>query len=283
MARPQDDLVAKSLRFAITGSTETNAGAFTELRTAIVRAGGPDVEPLFVPTYASLYETVCAGLVELAWAPPLVAVDLQRVQAATPAAATMRSGGSAYYAALLTRADSDVAHVGQIGGTRVGWVSKLSAAGYVVPRYYLRSLGMHLDDLFSDESFHATHAKLAEALASKTIDVAATYASLHGGSFLPAPTRVPVRVLATAGPIPGDVVVVSSRVDEAQKTTLAAALARCTFPEEGPLQRLMSVERLVPAPRGHLTPLSRWTARAEHGAFRTTRPSDAPRSTRGST
>jgi ABC-type phosphate/phosphonate transport system substrate-binding protein len=141
-------LVAPSLRFAITGSTETSSAAFAELRSVLVRAGGPDVEPLFVPSYASLYETVCAGLCAVAWTPPLVALDLQRGEIADPIAATVRSGGSAYYAALVVRASSDIAHIGQIQGSRVGWVSKLSAAGYVVPRYYLQSIGMKLDGLF---------------------------------------------------------------------------------------------------------------------------------------
>jgi hypothetical protein len=88
-----------------------------------------------------------------------------------------------------------------------------------------------------------------------------------------------VRVLATAGPIPGDVVV-GVNVESAMRKTLTSAFARCTFPEDGPLQTMMNVERLVAAPPGHLSPLSRWTARAEHGSLRKTVPSDPPRSTR---
>lgn len=255
--------VRPSLRFAISGPADASAAAFSELRGAIVRAGGPDVDALYLPSYASLYETVSAGLTDLAWAPPLVALDLERGQLATLVAATMRAGGDAYYSALIVRGDSPIAHVGQVAGARVGWVSKLSAAGYVVPRFYLQSLGMSLDGLFSSEAFFPSHARLAEALASGEIDVAATYAALRGGAFVPAPVRVPVRLLATAGPIPGDVVLASARVNEVTVRMLTQALPRCHFKDDGPLAKLLGVERLAPAPSSHLAPLERWSRRAD--------------------
>jgi ABC-type phosphate/phosphonate transport system substrate-binding protein len=264
-----DDDVKNSVRFAIPSSpTRAALAAFDELRLVVLREGGPALEPVFVPSYAALYETLAAGEAETAWAPPLVARDFVRAEIATPIVVAARFDELSYYSALVVPLGSRHLHLGDLQQCRIGWVSKLSAAGYVVPRWFLRSAGYRLDALFSREEFLGSHSSLGEAFSRATIDVAATYASVRGGAFLTADLGMPVRILGVAGPIPGDVIVARNDLAPGVASILASVLVQTRFEPRGGLRTLMNTERFAPASKSHLAPLSQWEARAEGAALR---------------
>ncbi len=255
----------KLIRLAIAGAVDDGTqAAFDELRRAVHRAGGVELAPLFVPTYAALYETMAAGLAQLAWAPPLVARDLERGQIAHPIAAAMRFDETIYYSAIVVLASSPIVHVGDLetARTHIGWVSKLSAAGYVVPRAFLRAQGLEPSRVFASESLWGTHTSVLAALVEGEIDVAATYAAVRGNATMTAETKVPTRLLATAGPIPGDVIVVGDDVEAGHAEAIAAAFARASLAADGPVRKLMNVARFTLASPDHLMPLARWADRA---------------------
>lgn len=261
--------VNPSVRLAIpTPPSPLALAAFDELNQVVVREGGPALVPRFVPSYAALYETLAAGEAETAWAPPLVARDFVRAELATPIVVATRNDEVTYYSALVVPLRSRLLHLGDLVQSRIGWVSKLSAAGYVVPRWFLQSAGYRLDSLFSSEELVGSHSGLGEALALSRIDVAATYASVRGEAFMTADLGMPLRILGVAGPIPGDVIVARCDLQRETREALVRALVQGRF-EPHVLRKLMNTERFAPAPSNHLAPLAEWEARAENAALRT--------------
>lgn len=231
--------------------------AFVDLAAAVLRAGGPVLEPKFFASYPGLLEGCTHGGCDAAWAPPLVAHELRHTDVRSPVAIVVREAGAFYYAALVVAAD----RVGRspslpdLAGRRIGWVSPRSAAGYVVPRLQLQALGYDPDRLFGKQSFHFTHGRLLEALARGEIDAAATYAHAQPNGELRTAHVHSARIVMAAGPIPGDVVVARASVAAA----LSRALERADVLERGPLARHTGVRHFLPAPERHFRAIARWS------------------------
>jgi phosphonate transport system substrate-binding protein len=245
------------IRFAVTSSVEVGGAAFEELRGAVARAGGPAIEPVFVPNYVALFQVLNVHAADAGWCPPLVARDLVRVAAADPIATVLRDDRDCYYSAIVARTGSGIDRLERLPDARFGWVSRLSAAGYVVPRAYLRFLRVPLE--FREERFFHSHARLVAAIDAGEIDAGATYAHLESGAFrLPRPGA---DILATVGPIPGDVIVAARWLDARVRTSLAGSLHRAAITRSSLLARLMDATSFGPVPEGHLASLERWVDR----------------------
>jgi ABC-type phosphate/phosphonate transport system substrate-binding protein len=247
---------ASIVRFAFATTPQMGDAAASEM-SAMFAAAGIALEPVFVRDYAALYDAVHLHEVDCAWAPPLVARDLSRDGAADPCVTVLHRGGANYFSAIVgtgsLRTPADV--------TRIGWVSRLSAAGYLVPRAYLKSIGIPVDG--REERFFHTHARSMEALRMGIVDAIATYATRDDEDSAP---RVPhafegARVLTTIGPIPGDVIV-CTRTLAANVTKRVTDVFRST--KVGPraaIATLMGATGFGEVPPHHLDALTRWVAR----------------------
>lgn len=243
------------VRFALATTPQAAEPAVAELR-AIFSHAGFELEPIFARNYGALYDAVHLHEADVAWAPPLVARDLRRDGAADPCATVVRKGGAHYFSAIVGAGALDSPRDIQ----RFGWVSRLSAAGYLVPRGYLQSLGMSVD--FREERFFHTHARSMDALAAGVVDAIATYAVRDRAGEA---ARVPhafegARVLATIGPIPGDVVVVSRTVAPGVGERVGEILRSATLGEKSALAALMGAQSFGAVPPDHLDAIGRWVA-----------------------
>jgi phosphate/phosphite/phosphonate ABC transporter binding protein len=169
-------------------------------------------------SYEALAADVRDGRADAAWLPPIVFVTLGDV---VRAIGSVRRGAHVTYdSALITRADSTIKALDGLRGTRVAWVDRWSAAGYVLPRLHLALSGLDPRRLFRDETFHGSHRSAIAAVLDGDADVAATYAHVENGRALSGgwnelePDRhgVGVRVLATTGEIPPDVLAVRAAI-----------------------------------------------------------------------
>jgi phosphonate transport system substrate-binding protein len=258
--------MTRDVRFALFADPKDARPAFDEMATLVQASTGLHIEPLFVSSYAGLAQALEHGACDAAWSPPIVAQGLLASAIGKPLVAVGRRGRTSYFAVLVARADGPPAEGLQgLARARVGWVSKLSAAGYVVPSLYLRSLGLEPDELFAEQSFLGSHDAVARALDEGAIDVAATYATVTpGGRTLVLPSRVNAgaRILAAAGPIPGDVIFAAAQLNVRTRDALRGAFLSMRVPEEGPLAQLMSVDRFEVPTLDHFETLRRWRTRA---------------------
>jgi len=243
------------VRFALPTTPQAGDAAVRELRDLFAREH-IELEPVWVRDYAALYDAMHLHEADVAWAPPLVARDLRRDGAAEPCAAVVRKGGVHYFSAIV--GTESLASPKDI--ERFGWVSRLSAAGYLVPRGYLMSVGISVD--FREERFFRTHQRSMAALAAGVVDAIATYAVRgHAGETPIVPHAFDgARVLATIGPIPGDVIVASSTMARDAAERIGALLRGAKIEETSAIADLMGAARFGEVPPGHLDALGRWVA-----------------------
>jgi phosphate/phosphite/phosphonate ABC transporter binding protein len=204
-----------------------------ERLTALLGAhAGVAVEHYDAPGYEALATEVRAGRVDVAWLPPIVFVRL--ADAVTPLGSVLRDGKAAYEAALVVRGDSKIKSIEGLRGSRAGWVDPWSAAGFVLPRVKLALLGVDPRTAFRTETFHGSHGAAMKALLEGACDVAGTYAQANEAGEITegawsAIEGAEVRVLATFGAIPPDVIAVRRALPDADREAILAALrAACS-------------------------------------------------------
>lgn len=194
---------------------------------------GVDVTRVEAPTYEALATEVREGRVDVAWLPPIVFVRL--ADAVTPLGSILRGGhGGGYEAALVVNSASRIRTIDGLRGTRAGWVDPWSAAGFVLPRVKLALLGVDPRTVFRTETFHGSHKAAMKALTEGACDVAGTYARADADGTVVAGAwsdveGADVRVLATFGAIPPDVIAIRKACDEELRGKVLDALrAACT-------------------------------------------------------
>jgi ABC-type phosphate/phosphonate transport system substrate-binding protein len=250
-----------AVRFVMTGEREAVRAPLAEIAAALRGLAGIRIAPQIEPSYDQLVHALSAGDA-VGWTPPLVATRLLDERAGAPLVAVGRRGMTSYYAAFVVRRESAFASLADLRGTTVGWVSALSAAGYVVPRLHLRALGMEPDALFARQLLLGSHARVREALAAGTVDVAVTHATLRvrTGEVELTGSPADLRVIAAVGPIPGDVIFAGRAVPLRVRESLRGALLAMQVPPGGALAAHMKVERFEVPMLGHYELLREWRA-----------------------
>jgi phosphonate transport system substrate-binding protein len=230
----------RALVFAVASSVPTAEQHLEVVCAELGRALGCVVSAKVLPSYAALAEEVAGGGADIAWAPPLVAIQLERAKVVSLALCCSRGGQIGYHAALFTRHASTMETLADLKGCHVAWVDPQSSAGYLVPRMRLASAGLDPATLFGRESFLGTHERVACAVLEGEADAGATYLSLDpktgrgvSAGWLEAGAGMNgAFILATVGPIPADVIVVASRLSAELKAAITASLA--AIPERLP-------------------------------------------------
>ncbi|MCC6551656.1 MAG: PhnD/SsuA/transferrin family substrate-binding protein [Polyangiaceae bacterium] len=226
----------------------------------LARATGAAASPVEVPHYRDLLDAMHEGRVDLAWMPPVVALRATARGRTVPIALPVRSGTAYYSAALFARPDSRIQTAADLRGARAAWVDRHSASGYLVIRASLRQRGVDVDRVFGAETFHGTHAAVAQAVLEGAADVGASFVHLDPRRSKPRRAGwgdAAVRMLATAGPIPCDVIAASIRMPVSMIRRVQRVLLD---PPSEDMRRaaneLFGAEGFVEATSEHLEPMS---------------------------
>lgn len=257
--------------FGVVSSTEDTQETLGQFCRWLSTATGFEVTPCVIPTYSALMDSTTSGKVQLVWAPPLVAVDLEDRGAVVPLVVLTRQVRAGYHSALFARADRPYRHIEDLHGLTVAWVSRESASGYFVPRWHLRSLGVDLARAFPRELFCSSHEGVVEAVSRGAADVGATHVGLEpvSGQLAASPwldmgmDESAMRVLLLVGPIPGDMIAASSAVPAATRQRLVAAFLGLRDDQRGFARTVFQATRFEPVPDGHLDLLRRLARYAE--------------------
>lgn len=235
---------APPVTFAIISSAPAASALLQSVCDELTKQIDREIKPLVVRSYDKLVHFVRDGNVQVAWAPPLVALDLERETQAKIRLCSRRAGRIDYMSALFVPKASSIEKIEDLRGKRVAWVAKESSAGYVVPRLQIASQGLDPDTLFAEETFRRTHEAVVRAVMAGESDVGATFASFperqgepnHPGRGEGAgpPSSAgwlevgvkndEVRIVSIAGPIPSDVIAMSSALPEDTAKAIAEAL-----------------------------------------------------------
>lgn len=183
-------------------------------------------------SYAELERALLTGEVHAAWAPPTVCARLQQRGARVPFRA-IRFGATSYRSALLCRGERaiDIKRLGNYGAAvlRAAWVDHQSAAGYLMPRHYLRNRGVELESTF-DEVLLGSYKACFEAVLEGEADLTASYVARRGSGYvdLCGSRAAELRILAWTDEISNDGIAVSPELSREQRYAVEDQL-RCAF------------------------------------------------------
>lgn len=226
---------------------------------ALAGAISREVSGAMLADYPALLDEMSGGRVDVAWLPPVVALQAASARRALPVALPTRSGSASFHSALFAREGSRLRSETDLDGVRAAWVDRFSASGYLVIRAALRSRGVRVDRAFSAESFVGSHERAVEEVALGRADVAATFVHYDGAGKIARAGwgREHMQVVTSFGPIPSDMLAASLHVPAADIQHLKQVLlgggdtrlSRAT-------NELFEAEGLVAASASHLAPLA---------------------------
>ncbi len=258
------------MTFAIISSAPAASALLETLCDEIVKRTSKAIKPIVLRSYDKLVTRMRDGDVQVAWAPPLVAIELERETKAQIRLCSRRAGRVEYMSALFVASGSDIRTIADLKGKRAAWVAKESSAGYVIPRLKLAAEGLDPDKLFAEEAFRRTHEAVIRGVLKGEADVGATYASFEPGSDVPVSSgwaeagfsNDEVRILVTAGPIPSDVIAMSSSLPEETATAISDALKDLG----APVKTLLNADAFETPQNGHFDALRALVASAKQHA-----------------
>lgn len=244
-----------SLTFAVVSGAKAAAQHLESLAGALAKRLERPTTGRVLANYDELSRAVADGAAQIVWAPPRLARDLHRAGHATVALGCTRAGALGYHAALFTKHTSTIETLADLRGKHVAWVHEQSSAGYVVPRRLLARSGLDPETLFSKESFLGTHQAVAVAVLSGEVDAGATFVSLDpqtsrplSAGWLEAGAAINgAFIIAMAGPIPPDAIVLSNRLDEGVRARIATELAAVARVVPEAIGGLFGADGLAPA------------------------------------
>jgi ABC-type phosphate/phosphonate transport system substrate-binding protein len=236
---------------------------FKELCAIASESTGASIVPVHAASYRELATGIRAGDVGIAWMPPIPALDLEDGGLAAPIVLPSRNDGTTYGAALVMRRAGGKT-LADLQGLRVAWVGHESAAGYLVPRMHIASLGFDPRTFFAQESFEQSHLGVVDAVVSGRADVGATFCTIDPGTKrvinagwtnAEGATLRQVEIVATIGPIPNDAIVCAARMPAGLKTGLTRWLLGPDARTHELLAELFQVRAFRVAPVAHFDPL----------------------------
>jgi phosphonate transport system substrate-binding protein len=201
-----------------------------ELCAILSEATDTTLLPFHAASYADLAQAIRSGDVGVAWMPPIPSIELEAEGVASPLAVASRQDDSTSYCSALIARRAGAKTIGELRGLRAAWVDRESAAGYLVPRLHLASLGFDPKAFFSQESFERSHLAVVDAIAEGRADVGATFCTIDpqskrvvtaGWTASNGASIRSVETIETIGPIPNDAVVAAARVPAAVKAGVA--------------------------------------------------------------
>jgi phosphonate transport system substrate-binding protein len=239
-----------------------------ELCALASEATGAVFTPYHAASYGELADALRAGDVGVAWMPPIPALQLDDAGAASPLVLPQRHEGlhlprTSYGAALITRR-AGAKSVADLQGKRVAWVARDSAAGYLVPRMHIASLGFDVRTFFAEEIFVHSHLGVVDAVVAGHAELGATFCTTDpvtkrvltaGWTNADGATLRQVDVLASIGPIPNDAIVAATRLPASLKAGLTRWLLTPDARSQEILAELFQVRAFKVAPAAHFEPL----------------------------
>jgi phosphonate transport system substrate-binding protein len=232
--------------------------AATAFCAALGRRLGIVVEAKILDDYARLLDALLDSQVALGWLPPFM-LACAGVRGAEVAALCERRGRLVYRSTLVVHVDSPIRDLPSLRGARAAWTNASSAAGYVVPRAYLREAGVDPDDL-ALEQFYGSNAAACGAVFAGDADVAACFVSDAATSdpalvqreletTLGSPMGSRLRAIGVTPAIPADGIALAPTLPAPTRVQLRQTLLELHGAEGGKaaIAALMQADRLAPA------------------------------------
>ncbi len=198
------------------------------------------VEVTVAGGYPELAERTLESRVDVTWAPPWLCARAERKARAILKA--VRGDGTTYRAALVCHVDHPVS-MPTISGRSVAWIDRLSTAGYVLPRAYLREEGFDPDATLGTQAMTGSFHEAVRSVLARQVEFCPVYT--HEATIrhvrqsleeLVGPLADRLVPFAYTRESPSDGLVITARPDDTQA---AALLNLLRSDRAGPVPRVL--------------------------------------------
>jgi len=182
---------------------------------------GMEVRPFVATDYTGVVEALRVNKLDIAFLTPASYVLAKNEADVKVVLKSERKGSPYYYAAIITRADSNIRRLEDLRGKTFAFGDPLSTSATVFPRKMLHERGIDPVRDFKQILYSGGHDATVLAVLNGKVDAGATYANSPDGRdtawirYLKNPDDVKkIRAIAFSEPIPADNLVISARLDE---------------------------------------------------------------------
>jgi len=142
---------------------------FQPLINYLMEETGEPIELVVPQDYQELLTLFANGDIDMAFFGGLTFLQAQSQSGAVPLVA--RDIDTRFTSLFIARQDSVGDKVTNFGGKRFGFGSNLSTSGHLMPRYFLKTLGLHPEYFFGSVEYTGAHDKTGFAVLDGTLDI----------------------------------------------------------------------------------------------------------------
>jgi len=180
-----------------------------------------EIQPFVATDYTGVVEALRANKLDVAFLTPASYVLAKNETDVKVVLKSERKGIPAYYAAIITRADSGIKTLEDLRGKTFAFGDSLSTTGHVFPRKMLKAHGIDPARDFKQVLYSGGHDATVLAVLNGKVDAGATYANTPDSQdtawmrYLKNPDDVKkILAIAFSEPIPADNLVINGSLDE---------------------------------------------------------------------
>jgi phosphonate transport system substrate-binding protein len=179
-----------------------------------------EVEPFVATDYTGVVEALRAKKLDIAFLSPASYVLAKNEANIQVALKSHRKGSAAYYAAIITRSDSNIKTLKDLKNKTFAFGDPLSTTGHIIPRKMFLENGIDPSKDFSHVIYSGGHDATVLAVLNRKVDAGATFANFTDGKdaawmqYLKDPAeQKQIRAIAYSEPIPADNLVYRADLD----------------------------------------------------------------------
>lgn len=181
---------------------------------------GMEVEPFVATDYTGVVEALRAKKLDIAFLSPASYVLAKQEANIQVVLKSHRKGSAAYYAAIITRADSGINSIKDLRNKTFAFGDSLSTTGHIIPKKMFIENGIDPAKDFKHILYSGGHDATVLAVLNRKVDAGATFANFTDGKdaawvqYLKNPEeQKQIRAIAYSEPIPADNLVLRADLD----------------------------------------------------------------------
>jgi phosphonate transport system substrate-binding protein len=215
-----------------------------------------EIQPFVATDYTGVVEALRVHKLDVAFLAPASYVLAKNETDIKVILKSERKGIPFYYAAIITRADSNIKTLDDLRGKTFAFGDSLSTTGHVFPRKMLKERGIDPVRDFKQILYSGGHDATVLAVLNGKVDAGATYANSPDSKdtawmrYLKNPADVRrIRAIAFSEPIPADNLVVSGSLDPRIAKKIEEVFVELSRDPNGKkmLRELYQIDGFVPA------------------------------------
>ncbi len=181
---------------------------------------GIEIQPFVATDYTGVVEALRANKLDIAFLSPASYVLAKSEANIKVVLKSQRKGSPYYYAAIITRSDSDIRRLEDLRNKTFAFTDPLSTSGHVFPKKMFKEKGIDPVRDFKNVIFSGGHDATVLAVLNGKVDAGATFANFPDGKdaawmqYLKDPEeQKQIRAIAYSEPIPADNLVFNAALD----------------------------------------------------------------------